>query len=65
LLDRIYVLAYALVIGLIATTIVTSHWVLAHPDEQTARAERLDRLTAGGLFGAFAVGTAILLASTI
>jgi hypothetical protein len=60
LLDKIYALAYALVIGLIITTIVTSHWVRVDEDN-TARAVRLDRIAAGGLFGLFLVGTVILL----
>jgi hypothetical protein len=60
LLDKIYALAYAVVVGLIATTILTSHWV-REDEAHAVRAQRLDRIAAVGLFGAFAVGTAILL----
>jgi hypothetical protein len=60
LLDKIYALAYVVVVGLIVTTIVTSHWVRAEGGS-TARAQRLDRLAAAGLFGFFVVGTVILL----
>jgi hypothetical protein len=60
LLDKIYALAYGLVIGLIATTIVTSHWIRQNPAANTARAVRLDRLTARVPFGLFVAGTIIL-----
>jgi hypothetical protein len=60
LLDKIYALAYAVVVGLIATTILTSHWV-REDAAHAVRAQRLDRIVAVGLFGAFAMGTAILL----
>ncbi|HEY7036418.1 MAG TPA: hypothetical protein VH482_34130 [Thermomicrobiales bacterium] len=60
LLDKIYALAYLVVVGLIATTILTSHWVRTG-EAEAARAQRLDRLVAIALFGLFLVGTAILL----
>ena len=60
LLDRIYVLAYAVVLGLIGVTILTSHW-MREGTEQAVRAQRLDRLAAVGLFAMFLVGTVILL----
>ncbi|MFL5761734.1 MAG: hypothetical protein ACJ789_18665 [Thermomicrobiales bacterium] len=60
LLDKIYVLAYIVVVGLIATTILTSHWI--HVDEANAtRAQRLDRIAAIGLLGLFLVGMVTLL----
>lgn len=59
LLDKIYALAYAVVLGLIATTILTSHWVRAGAD-YAPRAQRLDRFVALGLFGLFLVGTVVL-----
>jgi hypothetical protein len=60
LLDKIYVLAYALVIGLIATTIVTSHWVQTDGAAGVAKAERLDRIAVSSLFGLFLIGSLIL-----
>lgn len=60
LLDKIYALAYALVIGLICTTIVTSHWVRVDEEGNSVRAVRLDRMAAAGLFALFLLGTAIL-----
>jgi hypothetical protein len=60
LLDKIYVLAYIVVIGLIATTIITSHWIRVD-EANTARAQRLDRAAALGLLGMFLVGLVTLL----
>jgi hypothetical protein len=60
LLDKIYVLAYAVVLGLIGVTILTSHW-MREGAEHAVRAQRLDRLAAVGLFAMFLVGTVILL----
>jgi hypothetical protein len=60
LLDKIYVLAYVVVVGLIATTILTSHWVRGE-EAAAVQAQRLDRIAAAGLFGLFLVGTAVLL----
>lgn len=60
LLDKIYALAYALVIGLIIITILSSHWIRAD-EAQVARVVRLDRIGAALLLGMFLVGTAILL----
>jgi hypothetical protein len=60
LLDKIYALAYALVIGLIGTTILTSHWVRVDPDANSSRAVRLDRIAAAGLFAIFLAGTALM-----
>jgi hypothetical protein len=62
LLDKIYVLAYALVIGLIGTTIITSHWVRVDAANEV-KAERLDRISALLLFIVFIAGSAILIAS--
>lgn len=64
LLDKIYALAYIVVIGLIVTTILTSHWVRAE-EESAIRAQRLDRVAAIGLFGFFVVGTVILVAPVL
>jgi hypothetical protein len=60
LLDKIYVLAYVVVVGLIATTILTSHWIRGD-EANAAKAQRLDRTAAAVLIGLFLVGTAILL----
>jgi hypothetical protein len=60
LLDKIYVLAFAVVLGLIGVTILTSHW-MREGAEQAVRAQRLDRVAAVGLFAMFLVGTLILL----
>lgn len=60
LLDKIYALAYALVIGLIAITIVASHWIRTD-EARVANAVRLDRIGAMLLLGLFLIGTAILL----
>jgi hypothetical protein len=59
LLDKIYALAYVLVIGLIGTTLLTAHW-LRLSEANIPRAERLDRYAAVVLFGIFIIGTAIL-----
>jgi len=48
------------VVRLIATTILTSDWV-REDAAYAIRDQRLDRIVAVGLFGAFAVGMAILL----
>ncbi|MCC6792651.1 MAG: hypothetical protein IT336_13250, partial [Thermomicrobiales bacterium] len=63
LLDKIYALAYALVIILIGTTIVTSYWIRADDEADWARAIRLDRLATLGLFIIFAFCTAMLIAA--
>jgi hypothetical protein len=60
LLDKIYVLAYLVVVGLIATTIVTSHWIRVDK-ENVGIAQRLDRIAAIGLLGMFLIGMLILL----
>jgi hypothetical protein len=60
LLDKIYAVAYALVIGLLAVTIVTSHW-LRMDEANTARAVRLDRIAVIGLFACFVLTIAVLL----
>ena len=60
LLDKIYVLAYVVVVGLIATTILTSHWIRGD-EANAAKAQRLDRTAAAVLIGLFLIGTAILL----
>ncbi len=65
LLDKIYALAYALVIGLIGTTIITSHWIRVDPDGNAARATRVDRIASIGLFACFLAGTAILVAVAV
>lgn len=59
LLDKISVLADAVVRGLIGVTILPSHW-MREGAAQAARARRLDRLAAGGLFARFLAGTLIL-----
>ena len=45
LLDKIYVLAYVVVVGLIATTILTSHWIRGD-EANAAKAQRLKDRTA-------------------
>jgi hypothetical protein len=64
LLDKIYVLAYIVVVGLIATTIVTSHWIRVD-EAKAAKAQRLDRFAAIGLLGMFLVGMVILLITAV
>jgi hypothetical protein len=64
LLDEIYVLAYVVVVGLIATTIVTSHWIRVD-EANAAKAQRLDRIAAVGLLGMFLIGMLILLITTV
>ncbi len=65
LLDRIYVLSYALIVALIVVTILTSHWARADDDEgKIAHLKKLDRWVAGGLTAVFAVGSGILIAAS-
>lgn len=62
LLDKIYAVAYSLVIVLIATVILTSHWTKGDPDPATvARARRLDRAAAAGAALVFVGATVVLL----
>jgi hypothetical protein len=61
LLDKIYVLSYALIVALMVVTILTSHWVRDGDAKATARAVRLDRIAEVGLFVAFAVGVVVLI----
>jgi hypothetical protein len=60
LLDKIYVLSYALIVALMFVTILTSHWVRNGDDGATSRALRLDRIAEVGLFVAFVGGVAFL-----
>jgi hypothetical protein len=64
LLDKIYVLAYVVVVGLIATTIVTSHWIRVDK-ANAAKAQRLDRIAAVGLLGMFLIGMLTLLITAV
>ena len=61
LLDKIYVLSYALIVALMFVTILTSHWVREGATDATARAIRLDRRAEVGLFVMFVVGVALLI----
>jgi hypothetical protein len=61
LLDKIYVLSYALVVALMLVTILTSHWTRDGGIEGTARAIRLDRVAELALFAAFVVGVSFLI----
>jgi hypothetical protein len=60
LLDKIYVLAYSLIIVLMLATIVTSFWSRTDEDANHARAARLDHIAAVGAAGVFVVGTALI-----
>lgn len=57
LLDQIYALAYGLIIMLILTTTLTSHWMRVETDESTARALRLDHVAAVAMVGIFLLGS--------
>lgn len=61
LLDKIYVLSYALIVALMFVTILTSHWVREGATDATARAIRLDRKAEVGLFVMFVVGVTLLI----
>ncbi|MGL5810566.1 MAG: hypothetical protein ACRCYQ_11525 [Nocardioides sp.] len=61
LLDKIYVLSYALVVALMLVTIVTSHWARDGTPAATVKAIRLDRAAEVALFAAFVLGVAFLI----
>ena len=61
LLDKIYVLAYVVVLVLMISTIITSAKVRQGGDENIAQAIRQDRFVVCGMFLAFVVGGAFLL----
>jgi hypothetical protein len=61
LLDKIYVLAYSLIIVMMLATIVTSYWSRVGDDVLHARAARLDHVAAVGSAIVFAGGTALFI----
>jgi hypothetical protein len=61
LLDKIYVLSYALIVALMFVTILTSHWVREGAADATERAIRLDRVAEVTLFVMFVSGVASLI----
>ena len=65
LLDKIYALAYALVIVLMLTIIVTSYWVRGDMEANAGRAARLDRRVALGAAVVFALGTVLFVTASV
>ena len=61
LLDKIYGLAYVLVIGVLISTIVTSYWARTDAQGNMVRALRLDRITMTVLVSMFLVGTLLMI----
>lgn len=62
LLDRIYVLSYAIIVALIVMTIFTSHRAKGEVPDEIARVKRFDRWGAVLLTGIFALGSGLLVA---
>lgn len=61
LLDKIYALAYGVIIVLILVLTVTSYWVRDEGEVATARAFRLDHIAAASTLGVFVIGSALLI----
>ena len=61
LLDKIYVLAYAVVLVSLATIIVSGSWTKSEEPEAIARATRLDAIAAAVTILGFAIGVTLLL----
>jgi hypothetical protein len=61
LLDKIYVLAYILVIAALMEAIVTADWMNTDESQNHSRVVRLDRLFLGGQFIALMTGIAVLI----
>ena len=65
LLDKIYALAYFVIIVLILTMTLTSYWVRDGDEGQTARAVRLDHWAAFGSVTVFLLGAGFLIATAV
>jgi hypothetical protein len=63
LLDKIYVLSYALIVALIVMTILTSFWASSETERDEQRVTKIDRWAAGLMAGVFIFGTTILVAT--
>lgn len=62
LLDRIYVLSYAIIVALIVMTIFTSHRAKREDPVEIERVKRIDRWGAAVLSATFALGSGLLVA---
>ncbi|WP_051543066.1 hypothetical protein [Thiothrix lacustris] len=63
LLDKVYVLAYILVVGLMLSTIITSSWIRTGDEVQIKRTIQWDKLIVICMLLFFVVGTSVLLIS--